>query len=239
MTNFSSASIFQKPFCLEIVSTSQVYGSTSPHVLFGQECRHLLDRRRPAGRAVRSAVSGKRHGKKHVWNRRLPVNEHRIGNRPFPPWPAFHDRLENRRSGHVCAGRARFLFPDPFSSGCATSFTSFTSVSQTEEMAVRAGSTGVYIVPAFVGLGAPSWDERARAVIVGLTFSTGTDELVRAALESMAFQVKDVLGCDGSRFGHSHSDSESGRRRCLPTISCCRSRRIFAAWKSTALKSMS
>ncbi|WP_367614246.1 FGGY-family carbohydrate kinase [Allobaculum sp. Allo2] len=69
----------------------------------------------------------------------------------------------------------------------------FYSVSQTEEMAVRAGSTGVYIVPAFVGLGAPSWDERARAVIVGLTFSTGTDELVRAALESMAFQVKDVL----------------------------------------------
>lgn len=70
----------------------------------------------------------------------------------------------------------------------------FYSVADTEEMAVRAGSSGgVYLVPAFVGLGAPDWDEKARAAIVGVTFGTGVEQLVRAALESMAFQVKDVL----------------------------------------------
>lgn len=61
-------------------------------------------------------------------------------------------------------------------------------------MAERAGTTaGVYILPAFVGLGAPYWDDKAKAAIVGLTLGTGRDQLVRAALESMAYQVRDVL----------------------------------------------
>ena len=65
---------------------------------------------------------------------------------------------------------------------------------ETEQMALDAKSTaGVYIVPAFVGLGAPYWDEKARAAIVGLTFGTKKNQLVRAALESMAFQSRDVL----------------------------------------------
>ncbi|MBM4417639.1 MAG: glycerol kinase GlpK [Chloroflexi bacterium] len=52
---------------------------------------------------------------------------------------------------------------------------------------------GVYLVPAFVGLGAPHWDERARGVLVGLTRGTGRAQIVRAALESMAYQVHDVV----------------------------------------------
>ena len=65
---------------------------------------------------------------------------------------------------------------------------------ETEEMALEAKTTnGVYIVPAFVGLGAPYWDDKARAAIVGLTFGTGKNQIVRAALESMAFQSRDVL----------------------------------------------
>lgn len=52
---------------------------------------------------------------------------------------------------------------------------------------------GVYVVPAFTGLGAPYWDMYARGAIFGLTRDTGKDHIVRATLESLAFQSKDVL----------------------------------------------
>jgi glycerol kinase len=52
---------------------------------------------------------------------------------------------------------------------------------------------GVYLVPAFTGLGAPYWDPNARGTIVGLTRGTGLAEIARATLESIAFQVADVL----------------------------------------------
>ncbi|MEP7105846.1 MAG: glycerol kinase GlpK [Chloroflexota bacterium] len=51
---------------------------------------------------------------------------------------------------------------------------------------------GVFLVPAFVGLGAPHWDPYARGAIVGLTRGSGRPELVRAAVEAMAFQTRDV-----------------------------------------------
>lgn len=52
---------------------------------------------------------------------------------------------------------------------------------------------GVYLVPAFVGLGAPHWDMQARGVLVGLTRGTNRNHIIRAALESMAYQTHDVL----------------------------------------------
>jgi glycerol kinase len=52
---------------------------------------------------------------------------------------------------------------------------------------------GVYLVPAFTGLGAPHWDPNARGTIVGLTRGTGRAQLARATLESICFQVADVL----------------------------------------------
>ncbi len=54
-------------------------------------------------------------------------------------------------------------------------------------------SGGVYFVPAFVGLGAPYWDMYARGTIVGLTRGTGKNHIIRSALESIAYQTKDVL----------------------------------------------
>jgi glycerol kinase len=63
-----------------------------------------------------------------------------------------------------------------------------------EYFAMKAqGETDVYVVPAFAGLGAPYWDMYARGAIFGLTRDTGKDHLVRATLESMAYQTKDVL----------------------------------------------
>lgn len=54
-------------------------------------------------------------------------------------------------------------------------------------------SGGVYVVPAFVGLGAPHWDQKARGIITGLTRGSGRAHIVRATLESIAYQVFDVL----------------------------------------------
>jgi len=54
---------------------------------------------------------------------------------------------------------------------------------------------GVYFVPAFVGLGAPYWDAYARGTIAGLTRGSNRNHLIRAALESMAYQTRDVLEC--------------------------------------------
>jgi glycerol kinase len=54
---------------------------------------------------------------------------------------------------------------------------------------------GVYLVPAFVGLGAPYWDERARGTLVGLTRGTNRAHVIRAALEAIAYQSRDVVEC--------------------------------------------
>ena len=64
----------------------------------------------------------------------------------------------------------------------------------TEQLARSVDSTGgVYLVPAFVGLGAPYWDPYARGTLIGLTRGTGRAHIVRATLESLAYQTADVL----------------------------------------------
>ncbi len=52
---------------------------------------------------------------------------------------------------------------------------------------------GVYLVPAFAGLGAPHWDPYARGLIIGLTRGSNRSHIARAALEGIAYQVADVL----------------------------------------------
>lgn len=65
---------------------------------------------------------------------------------------------------------------------------------ETEALAQSVPDTaGVYLVPAFVGLGAPYWDPHARGTVVGLTRGAGRAHLVRAALEAIAYQTRDVL----------------------------------------------
>jgi glycerol kinase len=63
-----------------------------------------------------------------------------------------------------------------------------------EKLANQVSSTeGVVLVPAFTGLGAPHWDSEARALLCGMSRGTGKAHIARAALESIAFQVSDVL----------------------------------------------
>lgn len=68
------------------------------------------------------------------------------------------------------------------------------SAHETQELAARADpDQAVYLVPAFVGLGAPWWDSQARATLSGMTRGTGRAEIARAALESVSHQTADLL----------------------------------------------
>ena len=70
----------------------------------------------------------------------------------------------------------------------------FRNSADSEQYAVRVESTeGVYVVPAFVGLGAPYWDSDVRGAVFGLTRGTSKEHFIRATLESLAYQTKDVL----------------------------------------------
>ena len=78
-----------------------------------------------------------------------------------------------------------------------------THAADTHDLATRLDDNhGVYMVPAFVGLGAPHWDPAARATITGLTFDATGAHLARAALESVAYQTNDLIAAmsaDGAR----------------------------------------
>ncbi len=82
-------------------------------------------------------------------------------------------------------------------------------------------SHGVYMVPAFVGLGAPHWEPSARGLICGLTLDATGAHLARAALESVAFQTLDLAAADGRRWragrgGDSRRRRHGGQRLVLP-----------------------
>lgn len=83
-----------------------------------------------------------------------------------------------RSSGATVAWAARLL-------GCTPA--------ELAELAAGADSDGVHLVPGFSGLAAPWWDAAAQGVITGLSFGTGPAQIARAALESVAFQVADVV----------------------------------------------
>ncbi len=69
-----------------------------------------------------------------------------------------------------------------------------TKAAESEKLAASVDSTlGVYLVPAFVGLGAPYWDAEARGALIGLTRGAGRAHVTRAALESLAYQTRDVV----------------------------------------------
>ena len=68
------------------------------------------------------------------------------------------------------------------------------SAEDSEYMATKVkGTHGCYVVPAFTGLGAPHWDQYARGTIVGITRGTNKNHIIRATLESIAYQVCDVI----------------------------------------------
>ena len=80
--------------------------------------------------------------------------------------------------------------------------------SDSEYFASKVKNTaGVYLVPAFSGLGAPIWDMHARGTIFGLTAGTGKNHIIRAALESIAYQTEDVISAMNSDISALNGDS--------------------------------
>lgn len=67
------------------------------------------------------------------------------------------------------------------------------SAEETEQRAAQSAATGLYMVPAFTGLGAPWWSADARGAIYGITRDTGPNDFIRAALDSVAFQTCDLF----------------------------------------------
>ena len=77
---------------------------------------------------------------------------------------------------------------------------------------------GVYFVPAFVGLGAPYWDPYARGAILGISRGTTVGHIARAAVESMAYQTRDLLEAMQKDAAHRPRRLESRRRRRASTM---------------------
>ncbi|MDY0883183.1 glycerol kinase GlpK [Dongia soli] len=73
-----------------------------------------------------------------------------------------------------------------------------------------AGNNGVYLVPAFTGLGAPYWDPSARGALFGLTRDTGIAEVVRSALEAVCYQTRDLMEAMANDAGASDTGSGGG-----------------------------
>ena len=78
----------------------------------------------------------------------------------------------------------------------------FRDAKDCERYATRVqGTDGVYVVPAFVGLGAPYWDSEVRGAVFGLTRGTSKEQFIRATIESLCYQTKDVLSAMESDSG--------------------------------------
>lgn len=78
----------------------------------------------------------------------------------------------------------------------------FNDVAETEAMALAVNdNAGVYLIPAFSGLGAPHWQMSRKASIEGMTFGTSKNHIVRAALESIPYQIKDVINAMSQDMG--------------------------------------
>ena len=70
------------------------------------------------------------------------------------------------------------------------------SSAESQPLAASVPDTGgVYLVPAFTGLGAPYWDEKARGLLIGITRGTSREHIVRATLEAIAYQTRDIVEC--------------------------------------------
>ena len=105
---------------------------------------------------------------------------------------------------------------------------------ESEDLALQVPDNGgVYLVPAFYGLGAPYWDAYARGAVIGLSGGTNKAHIARAALESIAYQTRDVLEAMRQDAGIDPARSGSMAAR-PPTTFSCSSRRTFLGFRSSA-----
>ncbi|TAA72479.1 glycerol kinase GlpK [Planococcus salinarum] len=179
----------------EVKSSSEVYGHTDPNVFFGQ-------------RVPIAGIAGDQQAAlfgQHCIEKGMAKNTYGTGcfllmNTGEEPVQSANGLLTTIAWG--LDGKVVYaLEGSVFVAGSAIQWLRdgmrmLKNAADSEDYAKRVPSTdGVYMVPAFVGLGTPYWDSEARGAVFGLTRGTEKEHFIRATLESLAYQTKDVLDC--------------------------------------------
>lgn len=178
----------------EVRSSSEVYGTTIPHHFFGEEV--------PIAGAAgdqQAALFGQACFAPGMVKTTYGTGCFMLMNTGSEPVASAHGLISSIAWG--LNGKVEYALEGSiFVSGSAIQWLRdglrlFRNAKDSEIYAARVASTGgVYVVPAFVGLGSPYWDSDVRGAVFGLTRGTTKEHFIRATLESLAYQTKDILG---------------------------------------------
>ena len=186
--------LLNKPSCMlpEVKSNSEIYGETESHffggnikisgavgdqqaALFGQKCYNEGDIKNTYGTGCFLLMN--------------------IGKKPVASNEGLVTTIAWEKDGEVTYA----LEGSVFMGGAIIQWLRdelglIQNAADTEELAVKAGNTnGCYVVPAFTGLGAPYWRPDVKGIITGLTRGVGRNHIVRASLDSIAYQTNDII----------------------------------------------
>ena len=176
----------------EVKDSSANFGDSVPE-LFGGADRDHRHRRRPAGRDHRPGLLLAGHDEIDLRHRLLCAAQHRRDAGRLEEQAAHDHRLSACRASAPTRSKARSSSRAPSVQWLRDGLGIIKQAAETGPLADKSDSTqSVYLVPAFVGLGAPYWNPRVRGALFGLTRNTGPAELAHAALESVCYQTYDL-----------------------------------------------
>ena len=184
----------------EVVSSSQVYGWADPEILGSEICIAGMAGDQQAALFGQACFQPGTAKNTYGTGCFLLMN---TGNKPVTSEHGLLTTIAWGINGQITYA----LEGSVFAAGAAIQWLRdglkiISHVAESESLALSLPDNGgVYLVPAFVGLGAPHWDMDARGTITGLTRGSKGEHLVRAALESIAFQTADVLKAMGEDSG--------------------------------------
>lgn len=177
----------------EVRSSSEVYGHTAPYHFFGHEV--------PIAGAAgdqQAALFGQNCFEQGMVKTTYGTGCFMLMNTGEKPVSSEHGLITSVAWG--LGGKVEYALEGSiFVSGSAIQWLRdglrmFREAKDSERYAERVDSTeGVYVVPAFVGLGSPYWDSEVRGAVFGLTRGTSKEHIIRATLEALAYQTKDIL----------------------------------------------
>lgn len=178
----------------EVRSSSEIYGTTVPYHFFGEQV--------PIAGAAgdqQAALFGQTCFEQGMIKTTYGTGCFMLMNTGEKPVASEHGLITSIAWG--IGGKVEYALEGSiFVSGSAIQWLRdglrmFRDAKDSEAYAARVDSTeGVYVVPAFVGLGSPYWDSDVRGAVFGLTRGTTKEHFIRATLESLAYQTKDILG---------------------------------------------
>lgn len=178
----------------EVRSSSEIYGTTVPYHFFGEEV--------PIAGAAgdqQAALFGQTCFEQGMVKTTYGTGCFMLMNTGEEPVTSGHGLITSIAWG--LDGKVEYALEGSiFVSGSAIQWLRdglrmFRDSKDSEVYATRVESSeGVYVVPAFVGLGSPYWDSDVRGAVFGLTRGTRKEHFIRATLESLAYQTKDILG---------------------------------------------